>query len=257
MVTTIEISGYTEDILEALVMAGIYSSKTEAVRDSIRRLLSSYDMKDVALRAYRNGRVSFQLAAEVGGSSLDEMLWYMLSHNVAPELGVNNMDEVRHGADAVESTHVLVLDMSAVYTMLELGIVDYFSKISRKVVIPDRVRERSRALIMKMSKLKGFLLSLESFENVSGGTSLAELARRSGVSVQEAQAMYIAKKLAGVLISDDMRTRGAARASGVPAAPTLSVLEYLRRTGGLEDSKFKELAMRMGAIPYMVPVELS
>jgi len=87
VVTTIEISGYIEDLLEALVRAGLYSSKTEAIREAVRRLVESYDLKDLSLRAFKNGGISFQLAVDISGISMDELIWFFLSHDTPPQLG--------------------------------------------------------------------------------------------------------------------------------------------------------------------------
>ena len=52
MPTTIEIKGILEEKLELLVEAGLYSSKTEAIRDSIRHLLEDQDFLSIAINLF-------------------------------------------------------------------------------------------------------------------------------------------------------------------------------------------------------------
>ena len=256
MVTTIEISGYMESALDALVLAGIYSSKTEAVRDAIRRLLDGFDMKEVAVKAYKNGAISVQLAAEISGLSLDETVWLLISKDVAPELGVRDESELSQSVSELRGRDVLVLDLTSVYSLLELGLVDVVTKLGKRVVMPEAAKGKSQAMIMKFSKLRGLLVALDGLETVKVSRNLGEFSRKNGITVQEAHAIYIAKKMNGVLVSDDARARRVARGVGVPSAPTLAVLVLARDVGVLADSKFREALARMGALPLMVPQSL-
>lgn len=253
MVTTIEISGYVEDVLEALVRAGIYSSKTEAIRDAVRRLVESYDMKDVSLRAYRSGSISFQLAVEISGVSMDELIWYFLSKDTAPSLGTDSEDEVTSGLGLLRETEVVVLDLSSLYAMLELNLQDYLTSFNKKFLTPSRVQERAQALILKFSKMKGLVVNLGGIEVIKVDKNLSAFSHRNGLSVQESQAIYVAKKLKGVLLSDDKRTRQVARSHGVGAATTLSLLLLGKETGVLDEQTYRVLVSRLGAIPYQVP----
>ncbi len=253
MVTTIEISGYVEDVLEALVRAGIYSSKTEAIRDAVRRLVESYDMKDVSLRAYRGGTISFQLAVEISGVSMDELIWYFLSKDTAPSLGTDSEDDVTSGVNALSESEAIVLDLSSLYAILELNIQGKLTVFGKRFLMPSKVQERAQALILKFSKMRGLVVSLEGIDLIKVDRNLSGFSHKNGISVQESQAIYVAKKAKGVLLSDDKRTRQIARSHGVPAATTLSLLLLGRQAGALDEQTYRVLVSRLGAIPYQVP----
>ncbi|MGC9071587.1 MAG: nuclease [Acidilobus sp.] len=253
MVTTIEISGYVEDMLEALVRAGIYSSKTEAIRDAVRRLVESFDMKEVSLKAYRGGTISFQMAVEISGVSMDELIMFFLSKDTAPGLGADSEDDVASGFSSLRETGVVVLDLSSLYAVLELNIQGLLAKFGKRLLIPMKVQERAQALILKFSKIRGIVVSLDGIEEVRVDKNLSGFAHKNGLSVQESQAIYVAKKAKGVLLSDDKRTRQVARARGVPAATTLSLLLLGKEVSLLDEQSYRLLVGRLGAIPYQVP----
>ncbi|MFP3309688.1 MAG: nuclease [Acidilobus sp.] len=253
MVTNIEISGYTEEVLEALVKAGIYGSKTEAIRDAVRRLIESYDLKDVSLRAYKGGGISFQLAVEISSLSVDELLWYFLSRDMTPMLGSDDETEVKAGEEQLKERGSLVFDLSSLYTTLELDISDVVSRLGKRLSISSKTMERAKALTLRLSKMRGVVYSFSGFEVVNVNKSLAEFSRKNGISLQEAHSMYVAKKLGALLISDDLRTRQVSRTHGVAAAPTLSLILYARDAGIVSDAKLKELVTKMATIPYVVP----
>ena len=87
MTTTIEISGWLEEQLERLVEIGLYSTKSEVVRDAIRRFLETLDMPALALKLYRVKGISLGLAAEIADKTYEEMITYMITKGVIPELG--------------------------------------------------------------------------------------------------------------------------------------------------------------------------
>ena len=256
MVTTIEISGYMESALDALVLAGIYSNKTEAVRDAIRRLLDGFDMKEVAVKAYKNGAISVQLAAEISGLSLDETIWLLISKDVAPELGVRDEAELSQSLEGLRSRNDLVLDLTSVYSLLELGLLDIVTRLGKRVLMPEAAKGKSQAMIMKFSKLRGLIVALDGLETVKVGRNLSEFSRKSGITIQEAHAIYVAKRMNGVLVSDDVRARKVAKGVGVASAPTLALLVLAKDLGILGDSRFKEALTKMSALPLMVPQAL-
>ncbi len=140
--------------------------------------------------------------------------------------------------------------------MLELNAVDLVSQLGKKLSISSKTMERAKALVLRLSKAKGVAYTLSSFDVVSINKSLMEFSRRNGISLQEAHSIYIAKKLNGILVSDDAKTRQVSRSYGVPAVPTLSLLSYARSQGLVNNNYFKELVMKMATIPFMVPKDL-
>jgi len=95
MPTTVEIKGELESRLEKLLMAGVYKSKSEAVRDAIRHLLEEYDEKELAVSLYRQGKVSISKAAEIAGVSFSKMKEMLAEAGVSPRLGVESAEELR------------------------------------------------------------------------------------------------------------------------------------------------------------------
>ncbi len=253
MVTNIEISGFTEELLDALVKAGIYGSKTEAIRDAVRKLLESYDMKDISLRAYRNGSVSFQLAAEISGLSMDGLMWYFLSRDTVPRLGSEDLAEVNQGRDFINEHNAVVFDLSSLYAIVELGLLALVQKVNKRLTVSAKTMERAKAFIMRISKMKGAPMLFTGIEVLSVNKALQEFARRNGISLQEAHAIYIAKKSKAVLLSDDVVTRQVARTHGVAACPSVSLLLFMLNNSIISDKEFKELISKMGTLPYMVP----
>jgi len=253
VVTTIELSGYIEDLLEALVRAGLYSSKTEAIREAVRRLVESYDLKELSLRAFKNGGISFQLAVDIGGISMDELIWFFLSHDTPPQLGADSDEEVNEGVKALRDKGLVVLDLSSLYVMLELNLFSYLPKLNKRFVVPDKVQERAQALLLRFSKMRGLIVVMDGVEVMRVNKSLAEFSRKNGISLQESHAIYLAKKMNGVLLSDDKRTRQVAKVHGVPAAPSVSLLVLGRDIGVLDEQTFRSLLGRLGSIPLQIP----
>jgi len=94
MPTTVEIVGDLEEKLGKLILAGLYATKSEAVRDAVRHLLASYNMVDVAVSLYRQGRVSVAAAAEIGGVSFKRMLDILAERGIQPALGVEDKERL-------------------------------------------------------------------------------------------------------------------------------------------------------------------
>ncbi|MFQ6074923.1 MAG: UPF0175 family protein [Candidatus Bathyarchaeia archaeon] len=95
MPTTVQISGEIEDQLERLIAAGHYRTKSEAVRDAIRHLLASYNMVDIAVSLYRQGKVSVARAAQISGVSLLKMMDILAERGVPPAIGVENEGQLK------------------------------------------------------------------------------------------------------------------------------------------------------------------
>ncbi len=256
MVTNIEISGYTEDILEALVKAGIYSNKTEAVREAIRRFIESFDMKEISFRAYKDEKITFQLALEISGLNIEELIWYLLKRGIAPELGLVDVDEAKEGLRTIEEKNLFVFDLSSAFTILELNGIDVIKRLQKRLIIGKETGKVIRSLIMRYSKIRGSLVSLGDYELYQLKMPLGEFARKNGMSIQEAEALMIAKKEGGIYVSDDIRSRQIAKSKGVSSVPVISIFIYERQQNMLTDNEFNEIVMKMGMVPLLVPFEI-
>ncbi len=95
MTTTVEIKGILEERLELLVKSGLYSSKSEVVRDSIRHLLKGLDMKELAFKLYRDGQISTGLALEIAEMDLIKFLDQCKQRGFNPKIGSENINELK------------------------------------------------------------------------------------------------------------------------------------------------------------------
>lgn len=104
MTTTVEIKGILEERLELLVKSGLYSSKSEAVRDSIRHLLKELDMKELAFKLYKDEQISTGLALEIAGMNLISFLEECKQRGIKPRIGFESIDDLK--ADIESLTNV-------------------------------------------------------------------------------------------------------------------------------------------------------
>ena len=94
MPTTIEIKGILEEKLELLVEAGLYSSKTEAIRDSIRHLLEDQDFLSIAINLYKNNKVSTGKAAEIANLTVADFISECQKRRVKLSIGLDAIEDL-------------------------------------------------------------------------------------------------------------------------------------------------------------------
>jgi len=95
MPTTVEITGDLDEKLERLILAGHYATKSEAVRDAVRHLLAFYDMVDIAVSLYKQGKLSVAAAAYISGVSLRRMMEILAERGVQPAMGVESQEMLK------------------------------------------------------------------------------------------------------------------------------------------------------------------
>lgn len=95
MTTTVEIKGILEDRLELLVKSGLYASKSEAVRDSIRHLLNELDMKELAFKLYKDEQISTGLALEIAEMDLVSFLEECKQRGIETRIGIESIDDLK------------------------------------------------------------------------------------------------------------------------------------------------------------------
>ena len=253
MVTTVEIGGWVEEILEHLVRAGYYASKAEAVRDAIRRLIESMDLRIIALRAYRDGRISYQLATEISNTSYEELLAYFLKRGVVPELGSDELEEVEEGARLILEAPGVVVDLSTLYTLYHIGLLAQLPRLGIDIYVPKSGSYEVRLAEMRMAVFHKKATRIRGILQMDPAPGAVEYARRNGVTVVEAEAIIHAAHRGLVVVSDDARTRLNARLSGALAAPTLSLIVYGMRGGAIRPMEYDRILEKMRAIPILVP----
>ncbi len=95
MTTTVEIKGILEERLELLVKSGLYSSKSEAVRDSIRHLLKEMDMKELSFKLYKDKQISTGLALEIAEMDLNSFLEQCKRRGIKARIGSETTKELK------------------------------------------------------------------------------------------------------------------------------------------------------------------
>lgn len=252
MVVTVEISGVLEDVLDALVAAGLYQTKSEAVRDAVRRLVESIDLRDVAYRLYVGGGISMQYAMQVAGVGLREFAAYLVSRGAAPELGSVDSDEVAAGADAIADAGAVVVDFTALEASLLAGLAEVAAYTGRpEVYAPSSLSGYARLVPFRSALVAGRAVGA-GWLAVERASVQGAAARKLGVTLQELEAIAIAARRGAVYVSCDARSRGLARLEGVRAAPLLSLLVYYLREG-LVDRGWARVALeRLVSLPAAV-----
>ena len=158
---SVEISGALEELLDALVSAGIYNSKSEAVRDAIRRLGDVYDLRDIAFRAYVDGGISFVKAMNIARLGFRETASYFLRRGFAPLLGAREADEVLLPAEALGSGEVVV-DITGFEMFLETGFLDYLVGYDGiRVLVPKQMISYVEQLPLRYGLAYRRLISIE------------------------------------------------------------------------------------------------
>ncbi len=193
MPSCIEVGEYFDEVMEALVEAGLYSSKAEVVRDALRRLTASIDMRVVGLRAYTRGSTLWR-ALRISGVGFEEFISFMVSSGVAPEIGCREPPP-----PPPESFYVL--DPVGVEVLGRLGVL---AVLGGRITLPSELETSVRLVEV----VTGEPVRVR-FESVS---SVRSLARKLGVSIEEAASVALASRH-GVLVACDPRL--AARASVV------------------------------------------
>jgi len=256
MVTTVEISGWVEEVLEYMVRAGIYNSKAEAVRDAVRRMIGSVDLREVAFRAYRDGGITYPLAVEISRAGYEELLAYFIRRGLVPELGVSDIEEAEEGAKSIALAEGVILDPSSIYTLFYTRVLPNIGNLGLTMYVP-----RSAAYEIKLAEMRASLIH-KSVTRIKGVNVLEpavranEHARRHGMTLAEAEALLHASRKGGLLvISDDMRTRVSARLLSVPTAPVLSLLVYGLKIHAIDERVYRSCVERMRLMPILVPEE--
>ena len=196
MPSCIEVGDYFDEVMEALVEAGLYSSKAEVVRDALRRLLEELDMRRVGLRAYTRGS-TFWRALRVAGVGFDEFLSYMVASGVAPELGCREPPP--------PPPPPYVLDPTGLELLGRLGVLD---NLSGRLLLPAELEKVAAHVEASTGSVVG-----ASFVRVSGYRGLA---RKLGITLEEAAVLKLAAEK-GVLVYCDPRLAARAGHAGVPS----------------------------------------
>ncbi len=262
MTTTIEISGWLEEQLERLVEIGLYSTKSEVVRDAIRRFLETLDMPALALKLYRVKGISLGLAAEIADKTYEEMITYMITKGVIPELGEPDINSLLKQYETIssniQSNPFFIIDYSALSSIYYTGLIDYMDHLKNvEFCIPNqlvyglRLLEIKRLVLYKSKSNTGIFTTKGLNKKINSAS-----VKRLGITLYEYEALALAKQTNSILLSDDIRIRNKAKKDNIKSASTIALLLYMKNLGVLDKSTLMDLIERAKSYPLIIPLEL-
>lgn len=88
METTISLPATIEREIKALIKAGYYASKSEAIKDAFRTLLDAKPALKLtsAIELYKAGEVSISRAAEIAGMSIEDFKRVLTDRGIRREI---------------------------------------------------------------------------------------------------------------------------------------------------------------------------
>ncbi|PSO08247.1 hypothetical protein B9Q04_06540 [Candidatus Marsarchaeota G2 archaeon BE_D] len=250
MPTTIEIDGYLEQKLDVLVSTGLYATKTEAVRDAIRRLVQQVDIVTILMNMYRKGKVSLGYCAEASDLSFDETLLVMQKKGYRPRLGVDELGFVEKEVRTLDSAD------SVVFEGFTLGVLGdclgdkMFSGKPWRVQITQHQVEHLRLEIRRgvLSKLNNGVVF------VTGIRSVDEFASQNAISKGEAASILAASKSGSPLAADDEKVRLTAERAGVSVVGSVSIVLYLLARDFINEQEALASYERLLGLGYYLPL---
>jgi Arc/MetJ-type ribon-helix-helix transcriptional regulator/predicted nucleic acid-binding protein len=259
MTTTIEIDGYLERKLDLLVGLGLYATKSEAVRDAIRRLLEQTDVTKIALDMYLKGMVSLGFCCEIADLSCDEMLALLQRRGLKPKLGVESLGELETELNAIEATDSLVFEALPLTVLGRCVKLDFISSLAKTFYISE-FQLGELPFDIRRSVLVLLSDDQDKFSLVKGIKGIEEFAVKNGVSMGEASAILSAQKLKALLVCDDQKVRDVAKISGNMVISSVSLIIYLlssRVTSERDARSALESEFSLGYSLPLTPAELT
>lgn len=254
MTTTIELDGYLERRLDLLVSLGLYSTKSEVVRDAIRHLLDRTEITKITLGMYRKGLASLGFCAEASELSYDEILSLMQRKGIKPKLGPEALEEVEEEARTLASAENVVLEALPLIVLSRVPGLDTLRRLSKKFWVTQQETEvlafETRRAVLRLIKAPEKALSV-----LTGVRGYEEISVRGSLSLGEASALAGALKLKGVVVADDQRTRAVAKELGCTAASTPGMLLYLEASGALGQKDGYAVYENLLSLGYALPYE--
>ncbi|BAN89935.1 hypothetical protein [Aeropyrum camini] len=248
MVVTIEIGGILERKLRRLAEMGLYASVAEAVREAVRSMLQSLDLRSLALELYVSRGSTLHYAAEFADETFRGFIDYLLERGVTPSIGA----VVPEDYEAPRSG-VLVVDALTAYTLYSSGLADLLSHLSSE----GYVFEAPSAIESQLHLLDAWRIR-RGFRPVDG-LALADIRvpeeepRDMLATPLEAAVLSYSAREGAVLLSDDYRLRQKAREMGVEARSSLSLVTMYIRSVGEPPASLPEIVMSARAIPLLIP----
>lgn len=252
MVVSVDITGVLEERLRRLVELGLYASVAEAVREGVRRLLSTIDLKEIALKLYMEKNATLNYICEFSSTTCSEMIDYLLEREVLPLLGTTGVKNTQ----VLENQNNILVDPSALYVLYNSRISEFVSMLKERgymIFIPRSLKSyldvlEARALFKKNMKSPiGIEIGTE-----CGKTSFQE--KGIIISSLERDTLIHAKSCGYILITEDIRLRQFAEVIGLDAYSWLDIV-YLYKEK-MKKTRLEELLLSLKAIPVILPYKL-
>lgn len=241
MVVSVEISGVLEEKLRRLVELGIYASVSEAVRDAIRNMLESLDLRKIALNLYLEKGSSLHYACHFSDTPCPAFIDYLLLQGYTPGLGF--LDPPPN----VDENASYVLDYSSayvIYTSTLSGVIDQI--VTLELQVPSIMRNYYNLLRVRAVRVNS---------KPSRALPLVEVRLRNPpqsllVTSHEYSIIKYAEETGSVLVTDDIYIQNVARERKIMIIPSISLLVYAFRKGVINEIQYRETLMSLDSIPY-------
>lgn len=241
MVVSVEISGILEEKLRRLVELGIYASVSEAVRDAVRNMLASLDLKRIAANLYLSRGSSLHYACHFSETPCTAFIDYLLLNGYTPGLGyLDTPPEIK------EDT-IYILDPSSTYVIYSTTLSRVIDQlVNLEVRVPNIIwnyYSLLRARAMKInSKLTRTLPVIDVPEKKPPQSLL--------ITTQEYSILKYAEKNDVTIVGDDLYLQRIMKDSGVRFVPSISFAIYAYSGGIIGEVEYREVLMSLDSIPY-------
>lgn len=241
MVVSVEISGVLEEKLRRLVELGIYASVSEAVRDAVRNMLSSLDLRKIALNLYLTKGSSLHYACHFSETPCPAFIDYLLIQGHTPGLGY--LEE----PPEVEEGKVYLLDYSSAYVIYSSTLSSIIDSIhSIEVRVPSVMWNYYTLLRARASRINSKTPRIMLQVPVKERKPPQSLLITSG----EYSILKHVESIGGVLVTDDLYIQRIAQESRVSFVPSVSFLVYAYRRGIIGEIEYREALLSLDSIPY-------
>ena len=241
-----------------------------------------------AQRLYRDGPLPLAtFASLVGRSTLEAWRWSTTERSGRIRFGTGTVEEASQAASVVSSADSLVLDLSALLTVLELGIAEDLRDRFLCIAVPQQVVDELHMTLFNAEKIapsgylgtdddgKGMLTEVSEkawadwVDFVRSVLALAESFARIAsyplLDTDDSSQYFKTLTPAGagavfagdenptrrlLLVSDDLALATVARAFGTDAVNTQAILEELKRLDAITEEKYSSSIERLARLNY-------
>ncbi|MCE4601212.1 MAG: type II toxin-antitoxin system ParD family antitoxin [Desulfurococcales archaeon] len=245
MVVSVEISGVLEHKLRRLVDLGIYASVSEAVRDAVRRMLSSMDLRRIALNFYVTKGSSLAYACEFAETTCPKFIDYLLVNGVTPGLGWQG------DVPDVDSSGTYLIDSISIFVIFNTLLYNIFHGVGNviELYIPESLAHYYRLMSATASRVGAKKLPAFKLIKIKESKPPQNLL----LTRHEYSIINHAKNTKMTVVSDDFYVQKVASQNNIKVIPSISFLLYARKQKIINDIEYRETLLSLRGLPYMYP----